>query len=110
LLHSGARVSPATRQFPAGGEVEYFCLLENPGKKVPAEDLDSEIRIVRDGKGVYTGPAKLVPMDGGGLAVTGGLKLSEKMTPGDYYLGVIVRDRTAKNRVTAQWTDFEIIK
>jgi len=110
LLHSGARVSPATRQFPAGGEVEYFCLLENPGKKVPAEDLDSEIRIVRDGKGVYTGPAKLVPMDGGGLAVTGGLKLSEKMTPGDYYLGVIVRDRTAKNRVTAQWTDFEIMK
>jgi hypothetical protein len=49
-------------------------------------------------------------MDDGGLAVTGGLKLSEKMTPGDYYLGVVVRGRTAKNRVTVQWTDFEIMR
>jgi hypothetical protein len=59
---------------------------------------------------LYAGTAKLVAIEGGGLAVTGGLKLSEKMTPGDYYLGVIVRDRTAKNRVTAQWTDFEILQ
>ena len=103
-------MSPATRQFHPGGELEYFCLLENPGKKVPADELDSQIRIVRDGKDIYTGPAKLVPLDGGGLAVTGGLKLSDKMTPGDYYLGVIIQDRTAKNRVTAQWTDFEILR
>jgi VWFA-related protein len=103
-------MSPATRQFHPGGEIEYFCLLENPGKKVAAEELDSKIRIVRDGKDMYTGPAKLVAIDGGGWAVTGGLKLSEKMTTGDYFLGVIVRDRTAKNRVTAQWTDFEIIR
>jgi hypothetical protein len=27
-----------------------------------------------------------------------------------YYLGVIISDRTAKNRVTAQWTDFEILQ
>jgi hypothetical protein len=59
---------------------------------------------------VHTGLAKLVPLDGGGLAVAGKLKLSEKMTPGDYYLGVIVADRTSKNRVVAQWTDFEIIQ
>jgi VWFA-related protein len=103
-------MSPATRQFHPGGEIEYFCLLENAGKQVPDVDLDSQIRIVRDGKDVYTGPAKLVAIEGGGRAVTGGLKLSEKMTPGDYYLGVIVRDRTAKNRVTAQWTDFEILQ
>ena len=103
-------MSPATRQFRPGGEVEYFCVLENAGKKVAAEDLDSQIRIVRDGKEIYTGAAKLVSIEGGGLAVTGGLKLSEKMTPGDYYLGVIVADRTAKNRVTAQWTDFEIMR
>ena len=103
-------MSPATRQFHPGGEIEYLCLLENPGKKVPAEDLDTEIRIVRDGKDLYAGTAKLVAIEGGGLAVTGGLKLSEKMTPGDYYLGVIVRDRTAKNRMTAQWTDFEILQ
>ena len=103
-------MSPATRQFPPGGEIEYFCLLENAGKQVPDAALDTQIRIVRDGKDVYTGAAKLVAIDGGGRAVTGGLKLSEKMTPGDYYLGVIVTDRTAKNRMTAQWTDFEIVR
>jgi VWFA-related protein len=101
-------MSPVTRQFHAGGELEYLCLVENPGK-VNAANLESQIRIVRDGKNVYAGPAKLTPMDGGGLAFTGKLKLSEKMTPGDYYLGIVTADRTApNNRATAQWTDFEI--
>jgi VWFA-related protein len=103
-------MSPATRQFHPGGTVEYFCLLESATKKDPAMDLDSQIRIVRDGKDVYSGPAKLVAMDGGGWAVAGGFKLSEKMTPGDYYLGVVVADRTAKNRLAAQWTDFEVVQ
>ncbi len=110
LLQSGDRLSPATRQFAAGSEVKYFCLVENPGNKVPAGNLDSQIRVVRDGKEIYSGPVKMTTTEDGELAVTGGLKLSEKMTPGDYYLGVVVADRTAKNRVTAQWTDFEIVR
>jgi VWFA-related protein len=102
-------MSPVTRQFHPGGEVEYFCLVENTGKKVLAANLDSQIRIVRDGKSVYTGPAKLVPMDGGGVALTGMLKLGAGMTPGNYYLGIFAADRTVpKNPVAAQWTDFEI--
>lgn len=105
-----AGMSPATRQFRPGSEVEYFCLVENTGKKVPAADLDSLIWIVRDGKDVYKGPARLVPIDGGGLAVTGRLRLSPKMTPGDYYLGIVAADRTApKSGAAAQWTDFEIM-
>jgi hypothetical protein len=110
LLQSGDRLSPATRQFAPGSEVKYFCLVENPGNKVPAANLDSQIRVMRDGKEIYSGPVKMITTEDGELAVTGGLKLSEKMTPGDYYLGVLVADRTAKNRVTAQWTDFEIVR
>lgn len=103
-------MSPATRQFGPGAEVEYLSMVESGKKAIPASDLDSQIRIVRDGKDVYTGPAKLVAMDGGGLAVTGRLKLSHEMPPGDYYLGIIVADRTVrKNSAVAQWTDFEII-
>lgn len=103
-------MSPATRQFHAGSEVEYFCLLENTAKKTLAANLDSQIRIVRDGRNVYTGSAKMVPIDGGGLAFTGKLKLAAKMTPGDYYLGVVAADRTGpKNGAVAQWTDFEIM-
>jgi len=105
-----AGLSPATRRFHPGGRVEYFCLLESAGKKAHASDLDLEIRIVRDGKDVYTGPAELVPMAGGELAITGRLKLSEKMTPGDYYLQVVAADRTVrKHGIAAQWTDFGIV-
>jgi len=49
-------------------------------------------------------------MDGGRLAITGRLKLGHEMPPGDYYLGIIVADRTIrKENAVAQWTDFEIV-
>ena len=111
LLQSGDRpagaaawtgMSPVTRQFHPGGEVEYFCLVEIAGKKAAAANLDSRIRIVRDGQDVYTGPAKMLPIDGGGLAFNGKLKLSDRLTPGDYYLGIVAAG-------VAQWTDFEIL-
>lgn len=103
-------MSPVTRQFHAGNQVEYLCLVQSAGKKMLAANLDSQIRIVRDGKSVYTGPAKLIAMNGGGLVLTGTLKLSEKMTPGDYYLGIVTADRTApKNPAAVQWTDFEVM-
>lgn len=95
-------MSPATRQFRSGSQMEYFCLLENLGKKVAAADLNSQIHIVRDGRDIYSGPARLVPIDGGGLAVTGKLKLGVKMTPGDYYLGIMAAG-------AVQWTDFEVL-
>jgi len=102
-------MSPATRQFQPGGEIEYFCIVENAGKKITAADLDSQIRIVHDGQSVYTGPAKLFPIDGGGLAFDGKLKLSAKMTPGDYYLGIMAAETNSpKHGVAVQWTDFEI--
>jgi hypothetical protein len=104
-------MSPATRQFRPGAEVEYLSMVESGSKKaVPASDLDPRIRIIRDGKDVYTGPAKMVAMDGGRLAITGRLKLGHEMPPGDYYLGIIVADRTIrKENAVAQWTDFEIV-
>jgi VWFA-related protein len=103
-------MSPVTRQFRPGAEIEYFCLVESTGKKPGAADLDSRIRIVRDGKEVYAGPAKLFPIDGGGLAFTGKLKLSERMTPGDYYLGIFAAEpNSPKNGAAVQWTDFQIM-
>jgi hypothetical protein len=49
-------------------------------------------------------------MDGGGLALSGKLKLGAAMTPGDYYLGIVATDRAApKGGMVAQWTDFEIM-
>ena len=102
-------MSPATRQFRPGAEVEYLSMVEGGGKKATASGLDTSIRIIRDGKDVYAAPGKIIA-EGGGLAVTGRLKLGQEMPPGDYYLGIIVTDRGAhKGSAVAQWTDFEIL-
>lgn len=101
-------MSPATRQFQPGGTIEYFCMVENAGKRAGAPNLDSQIHIVRDGKEVYKGPAKLFSIDGGGLAFTGKLKLSATMTPGDYYLGIVAAAPNSPKSASVQWTDFEI--
>jgi hypothetical protein len=62
-----AGMSPVTRRFhPARSwniSARWRIRKENA-----AANLNSKIRIVRDGRNVYTGPAKLVPIDGGGLA------------------------------------------
>lgn len=103
-------MSPVTRQFFRGGELEYFCLVENAGKQPAPAELDSRIRIVRENTDVYTGPAKLVPIEGGGMAVTGLLRLGAKMTPGDYYLEITAANRAKRGkRMASQWTDFQLM-
>ena len=108
LASTGA--TPATRQFRPGGQVEYFCLIETGGKKPLDADIDSEIRVVRDGKEVFHGPSELVPVQNGKLAISGRLKLNDEMPPGDYYLGVFATQRSSpRSGVAVQWTDFEIL-
>ncbi len=102
--------TPATRQFRAGDQVEYFCLIVTGGKKPLDHDIDAEIRVLREGKEVFRGPANLLPMENGKLAVSGRLKLSSDMPAGDYYLGVFVAERNSpRSGTAAQWTDFEIL-
>ncbi len=103
-----AGMTPITRQFHAGGQLEYFSMVEKGGNK-SADKLDTQIRIIRDGRIVYSGPAKQVPMDGGGLAILGGLKLGSQMSAGDYYLEITAADPMRRHAAAAQWTDFEIL-
>jgi hypothetical protein len=103
-------MSPATRQFRTGSQVEYVSVIESSGDISAAADLHAQIRIVRDGKDIYAGPANLGRIAGGGLAVSGTLKLNRLLTPGDYYMGIVVVDRTALKRTAfTQWTDFEVV-
>ena len=48
-------------------------------------------------------------MDGGGLAILGGLKLGSQMSAGDYYLEITAADPMRRHAAAAQWTDFEIL-
>jgi hypothetical protein len=117
VLQDGARLAgmpayagmvPATRQFHAGAQLEYVCMVEKSKKAATA--LDTQVRVIREGKDVYNGPAKLVGIAGGRFAITGELKLDQKMMPGNYYLAVTASIPGAhKNSMSAQWTDFEIL-
>ena len=69
----------------------------------------TRVRVLRDGKEVYSAPARLVEMKGSGRAVFGALKLTDKMTPGEYNLQVIAAEQTGKGDAAGQWTDFTVL-
>ena len=71
-------MEPAKRQFRPGTEVEYLCALQKGHSGEALADLAAQIRIVRDGKDVYSAPAKAMEIPGSGPAVFGVLKLSKK--------------------------------
>ncbi len=103
-----AGITPAMRQFKSGSSFEFLAPVENGRKKGPPVDLVASVRILRDGREVYSGPAQLVDVEGGGLAIFGALKLSGSMTPGDYYLQVVARESGGK-KMLGQWTDFVVV-
>ncbi len=103
-------IMAALRQFRRGGLVEFLCAVENGGKKRPKLDLETRVRVLRDGKEVYSAPAQVVEMKEGGPAVFGALKLADRLTPGDYDLQVIARERNGGKAVAAgQWMDFTVV-
>jgi hypothetical protein len=107
--------SPALRVFKPGAALVYAYQVLNPrtdaGKKT---QLDSRIRLFRNGQQVYEGSAQNVeqqnvPLDSKRLGVAGRIQLL-KLQPGSYVLQVIVQDnlRYDKYRIAAQAIDFEI--
>ena len=105
-----AEISPARRQFWPGDEIEYVCHLEQGRERGAASNLSPLVRIVRDGKEVYSAPAKIVDVAGSGPAVFGALRLAKAMPPGDYYLQVVAQDPAGgKNAIAGQWTDFRVV-
>ena len=102
-------VTPARRQFRAGAELAYLCAVQKGKDPQAAADLATRIRIVRDGKEVFSSPAKVEQIAGTGPAVFGLLRLTDAMPPGDYYLQVLASDSHAGRKGTeSQWTDFKV--
>jgi VWFA-related protein len=120
VLHDGERapgtpnlpgIEAALRQFKQGTSLEFLCAVENGRKKGPDVDLATRVRVLRDGKEVYSAPARLIDLPGSGRAVFGALKLADAMTPGDYDLQVIAAQRTgAKPAAAGQWTEFTVVQ
>ncbi|MDR3717222.1 MAG: VWA domain-containing protein [Bryobacteraceae bacterium] len=106
-------IMPAKRQFRPGSVLEFFAILDNVRVKPGAgsSDVDVQVRVLREGQTVYSGPAQLTAMETDKeWAVRGLLRLKETMPWGDYYLQVIATDHAAKrNNLASTWTDFELM-
>lgn len=102
-------LTPAIRQFPRGTALEFLCLVARGRNPKGDLDLATRVRILRDGKEVYSAPAKLVDAKGSGQAVFGALKLTDEMPPGEYYLQVIAADQKGNGDAAGQWTDFTVL-
>ena len=77
-------------------------------------NLVMQARLFRDGKSVYSGPE--VPIvgksaDPSRLFVNGSVRLPPDLELGDYYLQVVITDKSAKKAVpVVQWSSFEIVQ
>ena len=107
--------SPARRVFTPGATVVYAYQILNPRMDSDKKtQLDSRIRLFRNGQQVYESNAQdvdqgNVKLDSKRLGVAGRLPLL-KLQQGSYVLQVIVQDnnRHDKYRIAAQSIDFEV--
>jgi len=111
---------PAVRRYRPGQSIYYNFMVINPKLKGPKKspnrmpDVVHEVRVFRNGKAFYTGPAfpftKEGRLDDRRFVGAGLLRLGVKLTPGEYLLEVIVTDKLAskKKSKVAQWIDFEV--
>lgn len=112
-----ARKGPAVRRFDAGDLLTYSYLIYGVRRAhaTDSSNLWSQIRLFRADKELFTG--RQVPVvisqksSSGGLVAEGNLRLGTELTPGVYFLQVIVTDKLApvEKQVSDQWIDFEIV-
>ena len=109
---------PGGRRFNAGDVLTYSYLIygERRPTATGAPDLSSQIRLFRGGKEVFTSKETAVTTSqmssGGGMIASGTLRLGRELTPGEYFLQIIVIDKLAPvgKQISDQWIDFEIVR
>lgn len=110
------QAGPGVRRLRRGMVLEFDYVIYNAqlNKATPRPQLQTQLRLFRDGQQVFAGD--VLPFDAGGqtdlkrLVAGGRLQLASDMPPGDYVLQVIVTDLLApqKQRTATQWIDFQI--
>ena len=115
---SDPQSSPAVRRFHSGMLMQYNYVIYNaqPEKATGRPQLQTQVRLFRDGKQLFTGrvqpfnPANQTDLKR--LVAGGALQLGTDIMPGEYILQVLVTDPLAKEkyRVATQWIDFEVVK
>jgi VWFA-related protein len=110
----------AVRRFRQRMLLDYALLVFNAraDRATGRPQLTSRTLLYREGRPVYSGPEKPIPLladaDPKRLALLGRLQLGSDLPPGDYVLQVVVTDALAKPgdkyRTASQWIDFEVVK
>ena len=108
-------VGPAVRRFHQGANVSFGYAIYNPALSGRTAQLTRQIRLLRDGKVIFTGAPASVSLDGQldprRITTSSRLQLGPALGPGDYVFQVIVTDSSdsQKPRVASQWIDFEVV-
>jgi VWFA-related protein len=103
--------APARRMFRRGSQVVYACLAANTRAAGMGTSVAAEVRLIHDGKVVYSGKPTVAALEGqSGFALTGRLQLAAGIEPGEYYLQLVARQtHVGKRDITAvQSVDFEV--
>ncbi|HEV2707074.1 MAG TPA: VWA domain-containing protein [Pyrinomonadaceae bacterium] len=115
-LEPDPQSGPAIRRLRAGAELFYNFAVYNARSANGQTRLESQVRMFRDGRLMFTGKAMPVEVgaqaDASHLLAGGRMKLSAQAAPGEYVFQLVVTDRqdASKPRVASQWIDFEIVK
>ncbi|MET0645019.1 MAG: VWA domain-containing protein [Pyrinomonadaceae bacterium] len=104
--------SPASRVFRHGWYLDYACLVLNAGKLKKGAQLNSQVKLFREGQQVFTGDAFPVDLsnqaDPARLVVARRLQLGTILEPGDYVLQLTITDSNG-NRTATRFIDFKLV-
>jgi VWFA-related protein len=111
------QATPAVRRLRPGMLLTYAYLIYNArlDKLTHQPRLQTQIRLFRDDKLIYTG--KVLPVDAKGqtdmtkLATAGTMQIGSSEMPGAYFLELRVSDLLADNKYSTSigWIDFELV-
>jgi VWFA-related protein len=112
------QAGPSVRRLRGGMTLRYTYTIYNAqlDRATRQPQLQTQVRMFRDGKELYTGKPMTYEMgdqpDPKHLKAGGRIQLGREAQPGEYILQVVVTDLLAnkKRNVASQWIDFEIVK
>jgi VWFA-related protein len=104
--------SPASRVFRHGWYLDYACLVLNAGKLKKGAQLNSQVKLFREGQQVFAGEGFPVDLsnqaDLSRLVVARRLQLGTILEPGDYMLQLTVSEPGGE-RTATRWIDFKLV-
>ena len=103
---------PGTRSVEPNSDLHFAFVAYNT---TSANNLVMEAKLFRDGKNVYSGPEMPInaahEIDPNRLLVISSVRLGQDLGVGNYYLQVVLTDKSVKKAIpVVQWINFDIAK